>query len=75
MNHYADTAKEAIRLVRDEMGFGDEEIEGANASPDPHVDHVWLVVLADGSRFVAYTSGHHVPALRGAVEELGPCGP
>jgi len=74
MRRYADTVSDAIRLVADEMGFDREDVEGANASPDPHVDHVWLVVLADGSRFIAYTSGHHVPALREAVEELGPCG-
>lgn len=71
---YADTAEDAIRLVRDDMGFDDEQVEGANASPDPEVHHCWLVVLADGDRFVAYTSGHHIPLLRGSVEELGPCG-
>jgi len=72
MVRYADTREDAIRLVADEMKLSEEERTTAEASPDPTVDNCWLVVLADGRRFIGYTSLHQIPALRNEVEALGP---
>lgn len=72
MVRYADTREEAIRLVADEIELTEEQRATAEASPDPEVDNCWLVVLADGRRFIAYTSLHAIPTLRNEVEALGP---
>jgi len=71
MVRYADTREDAVRLVAEALELSEEERATAEASPDPEVGCCWLVVLADGRRFVAYTSLHITPALRGEVEPLG----
>lgn len=68
---YADTREEAIRLVGDELDLPDDVAETAEACPDPEIDNCWLVVLASGERYLAYTSGHRMPRLRNEVESLG----